>query len=121
MSTQILVFTEVNVSDFLYFTYFVTLSVFSMQLDYFSSGTGFYFIYDFCLSSHLTTIHSYLLRYIPVMVASLVYILIRIIRYVCLQYVYTPKTKLPHIISDVFIYVHNVFNIQASAQEEDFE
>ena len=53
-----------------------------LQLYYFSSGTSFYFVYDFCLFKNLSTQVSYALRYLPACVAAVVFTLIISVRYV---------------------------------------
>lgn len=53
-----------------------------MQLHYLSSASSFYFVYDFCLSSHLSTAHSYLLRYIPALTALIVFFAMWLVRLV---------------------------------------
>ena len=43
-----------------------------LQLYFFGSGTGFYFVYDFCLYGNMSSGVAYFLRYLPLFVGILV-------------------------------------------------
>jgi len=53
-----------------------------MQLYYISNGVGLYFIYDFCLSSYLSTTYAHFLHYTPMLVTCCTYGLVWVFWYV---------------------------------------
>lgn len=54
--------------------------LFLSQLYYLSSGFGFYFVYDFCLSASVSTVLSYLLKFVPFIIAVTVISLVLVIK-----------------------------------------
>ncbi len=53
-----------------------------LQVYYVSSGLGLYFVYDFCLYSNMSPIVSYFLRYLPLIIATIVCTTFALLRWV---------------------------------------